>query len=69
MMSNPDHRLSIVPAGHDGLIDAEERVARGPGTPTVAIDGTRITEALSGWIFERESFDELLKLSARQTTG
>ncbi|MFI5868196.1 DsbA family protein [Streptomyces sp. NPDC051546] len=41
---------------------------RGPGTPTVAIDGAKIAEALSGSIFDEESFDELLKLSAQTAT-
>ncbi|MEU3064987.1 hypothetical protein AB0P12_27320 [Streptomyces subrutilus] len=34
---------------------------RGPGTPTVAVDGTRVPEKLFGRLFERESFDRLLQ--------
>ncbi|MET9438069.1 thioredoxin domain-containing protein [Streptomyces sp. NPDC006551] len=33
---------------------------RGPGTPTVAINGAQITGGLYDWLFEKESFDQLL---------
>ncbi|MER5934213.1 thioredoxin domain-containing protein [Streptomyces sp. NPDC002054] len=33
---------------------------RGPGTPTVAINGTQIKGVLYDWLFEKESFDRLL---------
>ncbi len=33
---------------------------RGPGTPTVAINDTKITGNLAGWVFEKESFAMLL---------
>lgn len=34
--------------------------SRGPGTPTVAINGTQITGAQYDWLFERKSFNQLL---------
>ncbi|AWZ08687.1 MULTISPECIES: thioredoxin domain-containing protein [unclassified Streptomyces] len=37
---------------------------RGPGTPTVVINGTQITGARYAWLFEERSFGQLLK-SAR----
>ncbi|MCX4775383.1 DsbA family protein [Streptomyces sp. NBC_01264] len=37
---------------------------RGPGTPTVVINGTQITGARYGWLFEERSFGRLLR-SAR----
>ncbi|MGW1771452.1 thioredoxin domain-containing protein [Streptomyces sp. NPDC002104] len=37
---------------------------RGPGTPTVAINGTQITGTRYAWLFEERSFGKLLK-SAR----
>ncbi|MET9509506.1 hypothetical protein ABZX62_13745 [Streptomyces flavidovirens] len=39
---------------------------RGPGTPTVAINGTQITDDLYGRLFEKESFDQLLNSAHNQ---
>ncbi len=44
---------------------ADGDAPRGPGTPTVVINGTQVTGDQYGWLFEKESFDQLLN-SARK---